>query len=80
MIFYKNEAKKGVSLLSLSRTLEGLFKGCRLLLCIAYRTTEKQGHRHVCRPWRRGPKTPSKPVGKNLDSASVQNALAYTYS
>ena len=47
---------------------------------IAYRTTEKQGHRHVCRPWRRGPKTPSKPVDKNLDSASVQNALAYTYN
>ena len=56
------------------------FKGHGLALCVASGTTEKQGHRQVCRARRRGPRTPSKTAYANLDCAFVKNALVFVSS
>ena len=68
-----------------SPTLEGLFladtapfKGPRLTLCIAYRTTEKQGRCKVCHARHWGLKTLSRTADANLDCAFVENELFYT--
>ena len=70
---------------SQSQTLEGLFEltqrpfsGPRLASSVASGTTEKQGHRQVCRARRGGPRTPSTTTDANLDCAFVENALFYT--
>ena len=67
-----------------SRTLEGLFeadtapfKGPRLASCVASGTTEKQGHRQVCRARYGGPRTASRTTDTNLDCAFVENALVF---
>ena len=39
------------------------------------RIKENQGHRHVCRARRGGPRTPSRTTEANLDCAFVENAL-----
>ena len=54
------------------------FKGPWLALCVAFRTTEIQGHHQVCRARSRGPRTPSSTTDANLDCAFVEDALIYT--
>ena len=66
-----------------SQTLEGLFeltwrpsrKGPHLASCVASGTTEIQGHRQVCHPRRKGPRTLSKTTDANLNCLFVENAF-----
>ena len=49
-----------------------------LASCVAFGTTDIQGHRQVWRARSRGPRTPSTTTDANLDCAFVEKELFYT--
>ena len=49
------------------------FKGPPLALCVASGTSENQWHCQVCHARREGPRTPSRTIDGNLDSAFVDS-------
>ena len=66
-----------------SRTLDGLFELTQhpskaLDTCVAFGTTEIQGHRQLCCAWRGGPRTPSRIAYANLYCVFVKKPTFFT--